>query len=141
GAEVLINYADVNLKDALRLATDGRGVDIIYDCVGGEHSERALRATAWNGRFLVIGFASGDIPKLPANLLLLKGCAAIGVFWGEFVKRHPEAHTANVTQTLAWVANGGLKPHVHAVFPLTEICHAIGVLDRREATGKVVITV
>jgi NADPH:quinone reductase len=99
-----------------------------------------LRATAWQGRFLVVGFASGDIPKVPLNLLLLKGCEAIGVFWGEAVKRDPGRHRANMRQVLDWVAAGRLNPRIHGTYPLSEIREAIAVLDRREAVGKVVLT-
>jgi NADPH2:quinone reductase len=95
---------------------------------------------AWQGRFLVVGFASGDIAKIPLNLLLLKGCDAIGVFWGEAVKRDPAGHRANMCQVLAWVAEGRLNPRVHATYPLTEIGAALAVIDRREAVGKVVLT-
>lgn len=140
GADIVIDYSATDLKDALRGATDGRGVDVVYDCVGGPYSEPALRAMAWGGRFLVVGFAAGDIPRIPLNLLLLKGCDAIGVFWGESVKRDPGGHRANMVQVLDWVATGKLAPHIHATYPLEEIGSAIGVLDRREATGKVVVT-
>ena len=94
---------------------------------------------AWQGRFLVVGFAAGKIPKLPLNLLLLKGCDAVGVFWGEAVRRDPEGHRANMLQVLDWVSSGRLTPHIHAVYPLQEIADAIRVLDRREATGKLVL--
>lgn len=139
GADVLVNYAEGDLKQALRDATGGVGVDVVYDCVGADYSEPALRALAWQGRFLVVGFAAGKIPKLPLNLLLLKGCDAIGVFWGEAVRRDPEGHRANMMQVLDWVSSGSLTPHIHAVYPLEEIADAIRVLDRREATGKLVV--
>ena len=139
GADVLVNYAEGDLKQALRDATGGAGVDVVYDCVGADYSEPALRALAWQGRFLVVGFAAGKIPKLPLNLLLLKGCDAIGVFWGEAVRRDPEGHRANMMQVLDWVSSGSLTPHIHAVYPLEEIADAIRVLDRREATGKLVV--
>jgi NADPH:quinone reductase len=141
GADALINYDQVDLKIALREATAGHGVDVVYDCVGGDYAEPAIRALAWNGRFLVIGFATGEIPKLPLNLLLLRGASAIGVFWGESVKRDPLSHRANMDRVLAWVASGQLKPHIHAIYPLDQIAEAIGLLDRREATGKVVIRI
>ena len=140
GADELLNYAAADLKSGLRELTGGEGVDVVYDCVGGEASEAALRATAWQGRFLVVGFASGDIPKIPLNLLLLKGADAIGVFWGEAVKRDPAGHRANMRQVLDWVAQGKLRPHIHATYPLEQIRAALGVLDRREAVGKVVLT-
>lgn len=140
GADEAVNYASADLKEGLRALTGGRGVDVVYDCVGGDSSEAALRAMAWHGRFLVIGFASGDIPKIPLNLLLLKGCDAIGVFWGEAVKRDPAGHRANMRQVLDWVAVGKLDPRVHATYPLADIRAALAVLDRREAVGKVVLT-
>ncbi len=140
GADELLNYSERDLKSALREMTEGKGVDVVYDCVGGDASEAALRATAWQGRFLVVGFASGDIPKIPLNLFLVKGAAAIGVFWGESVKRDPVGHRANMTKVLDWVAERRLKPRIHATFPLDRIREAISVLDRREAVGKVVLT-
>lgn len=141
GADVLVNYAEGDLKDALKAATDGNGVDVVYDCVGGDYAEPAVRALAWGGRFLVIGFAAGEIPKLPLNLLLLKGADAVGVFWGESVKRDPQGHRHNMTAVLNWVSEGKLVPHIHATYPLAETAKAISVLDRREAVGKVVLTV
>lgn len=141
GADVLVNYADGDLKEKLKAVTDGNGVDVVYDCVGGEYAEPAVRALAWGGRFLVVGFAAGDIPKLPLNLLLVKGGAAVGVFWGESVKRDPLGHRDNMTAVLNWVSEGKLVPHIHATYPLAQAAEAIGVLDRREAVGKVVLTV
>lgn len=140
GAEVVIDYDAGDLKQALRDATGGHGVDVVYDCVGGKYAEPAVRALAWEGRFLVVGFAAGDIPKLPLNLLLLKGAEAVGVFWGEAVRRAPQRHRANMIEVLDWIAAGKLAPRIHATYPLAEIREAIGVLDRREATGKVVLT-
>ena len=141
GADEVLNYAETDLGAGLRALTGGDGVDVVYDCVGGDASEPALRALAWQGRFLVVGFASGDIPKIALNLLLLKGADAIGVFWGESVKRDPEGHRRNMVQVLDWIAAGKLSPRIHGTYPLTEIREAIGVLDRREAVGKVVLTV
>ena len=141
GADVLINYDAADLKMALREATNGTGPDIIYDCVGGKYAEPALRALNWQGRYLVIGFAAGEIPKFPLNLLLVKGVEATGVFWGEAVRRDPEGHRANMRSVLGWVADGSLKPHIHATFPLDQIVEAIGVLERREATGKVLLRI
>lgn len=140
GADELLNYATTDLKAGLRKLTGGAGVDVVYDCVGGEASEAALRATAWKGRFLVVGFASGTIPSIPLNLLLLRGADAVGVFWGEAVKRDPRGHRANMVQLLDWVAKGKLRPRVHGTYRLADIREAIGVLDRREAVGKVVLT-
>jgi NADPH2:quinone reductase len=141
GADEVVNYDAADLKHELRRLTDGRGVDVIYDCVGAQYAEPAIRALAWQGRFLVVGFAAGEIPKIPLNLFLLKGASAIGVFWGESVKRDPEGHRANMVQVLDWIAAGKLKPRIHATYPLADIAEAIRVLDRREATGKVVLTV
>jgi len=140
GADNLLNYATTDLKTVLKELTGGKGVDVIYDCVGGDASEAALRALAWQGRFLVVGFASGDIPKLALNLLLIKGVEAIGVFWGESVRRDPDGHRANMRQVLEWVAQGKLHPRIHGTYPLDDIRAAIGVLERREAVGKVVLT-
>ena len=141
GADEVVDYGREDLKQALRERSDGAGADVIYDCVGGDAAEAALRALRWNGRFLVVGFASGDIPKLPLNLLLVKGVSALGVFWGESVKRDPAGHRANMEFVLRAVAEGRLKPHVHAAYPLEKIVDAIGVLERRQATGKVVVRV
>lgn len=140
GADIGIDYSSGDLKTALREATDGRGVDVVYDCVGGNFTEPAVRALGWEGRLLVIGFAAGEIPKLPLNLLLLKGAAAIGVFWGDSVRRDPARHARNMRQVFAWIAAGRLSPRIHAVYPLDAIREAIGVLERREATGKVVVS-
>lgn len=140
GADEVVDYDAVDLKQALKELTGGRGVDVVYDCVGGKYAEPAVRALAWEGRFLVVGFAAGDIPKLPLNLLMLKGADAVGVFWGEAVRRNPQGHRANMIEVLRWVADGKLAVRIHATYPLAEIREAIAVLDRREATGKVVLT-
>ncbi len=139
-ADELLNYRATDLKTGLRALTGGAGVDVVYDCVGGDAAEAALRAIAWQGRFLVIGFASGEIPKIPLNLLLLKGADVIGVFWGEAVKRDPGGHRRNMNEVLSWVAQGKLAPRVHATYPLADIRAAIRVLEKREAVGKVVLT-
>lgn len=140
GADEVVNYDAADLKQALKDLTGGRGVDVVYDCVGGNYAEAAVRALAWEGRFLVVGFAAGEIPKLPLNLLLLKGADAIGVFWGEAVRRNPERHRANMIEVLRWVAEGKLDPRIQATYPLADIREAIGVIDRREAAGKIVLT-
>ncbi len=139
GADEGINYAKTGLKEALKAATGGKGADVVYDPVGGDFSEAALRATAWGGRFLVIGFATGEIPRIPLNLTLLKSCAIVGVFWGSFLARDPEGSNANNLQILDWVQQGKLNPHVHAVYPLEETADALGAIARREVMGKVVI--
>ncbi|NOU06006.1 MAG: zinc-binding dehydrogenase, partial [Hyphomicrobiaceae bacterium] len=141
GADALINYSQGDLKEKLREATGGKGVDVIYDCVGDKYAEPAIRAMNWGGRYLVIGFAAGEIPRIPLNLLLLKSCSLVGVFWGAHVARNPGAHRANMLELMSWVASGKLKPHVHKVFPLEQTGDAIRELDRRASTGKVVIKV
>lgn len=141
GADDGILFPGSDLKTAVRDATGGRGADVVYDCIGGDAAEPLVRALAWQGRFLVIGFASGEIPKLPLNLLLVKGAEAAGVFWGEAVRRDPAAHRAGMAQVLTWVRDGKLHPKTHGVFALDDIRAALGVLDRREAQGKVVVTI
>jgi NADPH2:quinone reductase len=140
GADLLLNYATTDLKQGLRDLTEGRGADIIYDCVGGDHAEAALRSIAWMGRYLVVGFAAGSIPRIPLNLVLLKSCDIVGVFFGQAVARDPEQHRDSIVSVLKWVAEGRLRPHTHATFPLGETSAAIRVLDRREASGKVILT-
>jgi NADPH2:quinone reductase len=139
GADDAINYASEDLKDALRRVTANRGVDVIYDPVGGPYAEAALRSIAWQGRFLVVGFAAGDIPKLPLNLVLLKGCDVLGVFWGSFVQRDVEGHRANTRQLLDWCAQGKLSSHVHAVYSLAEAPAALKAIAARQVMGKVIL--
>jgi len=139
GADEIIDYAKEDLKERLKALSGGAGADVIYDCVGGPYSEPALRATAWGGRFLVVGFAAGDIPKVPLNLILLKGCDMVGVFWGSFTERHPDRNAANIAQVMDWCAKGELAPHIHGEFSLAETRAALEVIDRREAKGKVVV--
>lgn len=141
GAAQGIDYAAADLKEALKQVSGGRGIDVVYDPVGGALSEAALRAIAWQGRFLVIGFASGEIPRMPLNLVLLKGCDILGVFWGDFVRRSPDAHQANMKVIAAGVRDGKLSGHVHAVLPLAGVAEALGILVRREALGKVLLKV
>jgi NADPH2:quinone reductase len=139
GADAGIDYGKDELKGALRHATEGRGADVIYDPVGGAYSEAALRSIAWLGRFLVIGFAAGDIPKLPLNLVLLKGCDVLGVYWGSWIERDPTGHRANTEQLLDWVAQGKLSSHVHAVYPLAEAAAALKAIAGRKVMGKVIL--
>jgi NADPH2:quinone reductase len=139
GATATVNYAKENLRDALRALTDQEGIDVVYDPVGGTYSEAAVRALAWGGRLLVVGFATGEIPKLPLNLTLLKSCDVRGVFWGAWTRREPEAHRANMRQIVAWCAEGKLSAHVHAVYPLAEAAQALGSLSDRSVMGKVVL--
>src|SRR5690606_21639872 len=120
GADETIDYAAADFRDRIKTLTGGRSVDIVYDPVGGELTETALRTLAWRGRHLMVGFAAGDIPKPPANLLLLKGTALVGVFWGDFVRREPEASAANARQLLAWLREGALKPLISRRYPLAQ---------------------
>jgi NADPH2:quinone reductase len=139
GADEGIDYAADDLKDALRRLTDGRGADVIYDPVGGPYTEPALRSIAWEGRFLVVGFAAGDIPKLPLNLVLLKSCDVLGVFWGAWTARDPQGHRDNTAQLLSWAAERKLSSHVHAVYPLAEGPAALKAIASREVMGKVIL--
>jgi NADPH:quinone reductase len=139
GADAAINYASQDLKDALRRETDGRGPDVIYDPVGGPYSEPALRAISWEGRFLVVGFAAGDIPKLPLNLVLLKNCDVRGVFWGAWSEREPDAHRANVAQLMNWCSEGKLAVHIHKVYPLAQTADALKAIAGRSVMGKVIL--
>ena len=141
GATDTINYATEDLKSAIRDLTGGRGADVVYDAVGGPYSEPALRSTAWNGRFLVIGFAAGDIPKIALNLPLLKGCSIVGVFYGAFTANEPERQRENVAELLAWWRDGKLDPYVSATYPLQHAPDALRALADRKVMGKVVVTV
>lgn len=140
GAQEEIDYATDDIRAALKRVTDGRGVDVLYDTVGGEWAQPALRSMAWGGRYLVVGFAGGDIPKIPLNLLLLKGCDLRGVFWGEFVRREPAAHRRNMERLLGWAAGGEIRAHVHARIPVERWVEAYALITERKAQGKVVLT-
>ncbi|MEM1200312.1 MAG: NADPH:quinone oxidoreductase family protein [Pseudomonadota bacterium] len=139
GADDTLNYSEVSLKDALKEMTGGQGADVVYDPVGADLAEQAVRATAWNGRFLVIGFAAGTIPKIPLNLVLLKGCALVGVFWGSFAQRTPEAHRSNMEMILNWVAEGKIRPHIDKTYSLADTPVALKALAERKVMGKVII--
>ena len=139
GADDGIDYTTENLKDGLRRVTNGKGADVIYDPVGGAYAEAALRGIAWEGRYLVIGFAAGDIPKVPFNLYLLKSANVLGVFWGAWTERDPDGHRANTAQLLAWAADGKLSSHVHAVYPLGEAAAALKAIAERQVMGKVIL--
>ena len=139
GADVLINYSTQDLRAAIKDATGGLGPDVIYDPVGGSYAEPAFRSIAWRGRYLVVGFANGEIPKLPANLMLLKGASMVGVFWGDHVRRDPKANAAAMREMMGWVAEGKLKPLVSARYSLADTAKAFEALAARQATGKVVI--
>ena len=139
GADVLINYSTQDLRAAVKEATGGLGPDVIYDPVGGIYAEPAFRSIAWRGRYLVVGFANGEIPRLPANLMLLKGASLVGVFWGDHVRRDPKANAAAMREMMGWVAEGKLKPLVSARYALADTAKAFEALAARQATGKIVI--
>lgn len=139
GADETINYTDESLKERAKELTGGAGVDVVYDCVGGPLAEQALRAIAWEGRFLVIGFTAG-IPSIPLNLTLLKGCQIIGVFYGAMTAREPAKNAAISNQLIDWVANGDLQPHVSGRYPLDRAGEALRALIDRRAAGKLVVT-
>lgn len=139
GADELVNYEDEDLRERIKALTDGKGVDVIYDPVGGKYAEPALRSIAWKGRYLVVGFAAGEIPKIPLNLALLKGCAILGVFWGDFAAREPQANMANGMQLFQWLMQGELRPHISARYPLERAAEALRALMERKVTGKVVL--
>jgi len=140
GADELINYTTQDLRERIKLITNGEGVDVVYDAVGGPYSELALRSTRWRGRFLVVGFASGEIPKIPLNLTLLKGCSIVGVFWGDFVKREPGQFAALMQQLSEWYQRGRLKPYVSATMPLERAAEALTLMASRKVKGKLVLT-
>jgi NADPH2:quinone reductase len=139
GADEIVNYTSQDLKLALKELSGGKGIDVVYDPVGGDLSEQALRALGWNGRLLVIGFAAGDIPRIPLNLVLLKGCQIVGVFWGDHVRREPERHRTNMATLLNWCAAGKIAPHVHRTYTLDETPAALQAIARREVIGKAVV--
>ncbi len=141
GADATINYATDELRERVKALTDGKGPDVIYDPVGGPYTEPALRSIAWRGRHLVVGFAAGEIPRIPLNLTLLKGCAIVGVFWGDFSRREPARFAESIMQLGRWFADGKLKPHVSATFPLERAADALTLMAARAVKGKVVLTV
>jgi len=141
GADATINYATEDLRERIKALTDGRGVDVVYDPVGGPYSEPAFRSLAWRGRLLVVGFAAGDIPKLPLNLMLLKGAAVVGVFWGDFARREPKQFADSVRQLGEWYRQGKLRPHVSQTFPLEKAADALNLMAARQVKGKVVLTI
>lgn len=141
GADELLNYSQESLKESVKGFTEGRGVDVIYDPVGGDFTEQALRSIAWRGRHLIIGFAAGDIPRIPANLMLLKGCSVIGVFWGAFTQREPEVSAQNMMELMKLYAEGRIDPRISEVYEFEDYTKALGALTERRATGKVVLKV
>jgi NADPH2:quinone reductase len=139
GADVLINYSTQDLREAVKAATGGKGPDVIYDPVGGDYAEPAFRSIAWGGRYLVVGFANGEIPKLPLNLTLLKGASLMGVFWGEFTKRDPKGNLKNMRQVLQWLQEGKIKPLISGRYALEDAWQALDDMAARRVTGKVVV--
>ncbi|RJG25384.1 NADPH:quinone oxidoreductase family protein [Massilia cavernae] len=139
GADVTINYETEDLREAVKVATGGKGPDVIYDPVGGKFAEPAFRSIGWRGRYLVVGFANGEIPKLPLNLMLLKGASLVGVFWGEFAKRELKANMAAMRQLMGWMAEGKVRPHISACYKLVDTAQALNDMAARKVTGKVVI--
>lgn len=140
GADEVINYSEVGLKDAIKELTGGKGVDVVYDPVGGDYAEQAIRGMGWNGRYLVIGFASGPIPKIPLNLALLKGCSLVGVFWGRFVGEEPEVNLKNIEELWELFESGKIAPVVTDSFPQEQYEEAFNCMIERRARGKVILT-
>jgi len=140
GADYVINYAQDDLRQSVKEITKGRGVDVIYDPVGGSFSEKALRDMSWGGRFLVVGFAAGEIPKVPLNIPLLKGCSIVGVFWGEFTKREPDLNKQNNQELMDLFDQGKISPHIHRVYPLEKAGEALNELLQKRVIGKVVLS-
>jgi len=141
GADETINYATQDLRERIKALTAGNGADVVYDPVGGPYTEPALRSIAWRGRLLVVGFAAGEIPKIPLNLTLLKGCAIVGVFWGDWARREPRHFAEAMARLDRWYAEGKLKPHISATFPLERAADALTLMASRKVTGKVVLIV
>ena len=140
GADETINYATEDMRERIKAITGGKGIDVVYDAVGGPYTEPALRSTAWRGRLLVVGFAAGEIPKIPLNLTLLKGCAIVGVFWGDYARREPELFARRFQQLARWFQDGALRPHVSETLPLERAAEALKRLESRTVTGKLVLT-
>ncbi len=139
GADATLNYATQNVRDTLKALTDGKGPDVVYDPVGGDLAEPVFRSIAWRGRYLVVGFAGGGIPALPWNLMLLKGAAVVGVFWGDFVRREAKANAAAVAQLAQWYAQGKVKPVIDRVLPMSELKAAYARMGSRQVIGKLLL--
>jgi len=139
GADETVNYATENLRDALKRLGGEHGIDVVYDPVGGPYAELAVRSLAWLGRYLVVGFAAGEIPKLPLNLVLLRSCDIRGVFWGSWLQREPQAHRAMMQDIVRWCGEGKLSAHVHAVYPLADTAAALKAIADRKVMGKIVL--
>ncbi len=140
GADELINYSTEKLKERVKELTGGQGADVIYDPVGGDAFDQAVRCINWNGRLLVVGFASGRIPELRVNLALLKGCQIVGVFWGAFAGREPQTNARNFKELFTLHAEGKIHPHVSQTYSLEKAADALNALLQRKVTGKVVLT-
>jgi NADPH2:quinone reductase len=139
GADTTINYGSGDIRDQLKQLTDGKGPDVVYDPVGGDLAEPVFRSIAWRGRYLVVGFAQGNIPAIPLNLPLLKGASILGVFWGEFAKREPQNNVACLMQLATWYAQGKIKPVVERQFKMSELQDAFKLMAARQVHGKVVL--
>jgi NADPH2:quinone reductase len=139
GADEVINYSQDNLRDQIKLLTQGKGPDVIYDPVGGDFAEPAFRSIAWRGRYLVVGFAAGPIPSLPLNLALLKGASIVGVFWGDFAKREPKANAQMMATLLEWYGSGKIKPHIDSTVKMENLLQAYSRMGSREVMGKLVL--
>ncbi len=139
GADETVDYAGEDLRAALKKLGGERGIDVVYDPVGGPYAEPALRSLGWEGRYLVVGFAAGEIPKIPLNLVLLKSCDIRGVLWGAWVRREPQAQLALMSEIVRWCAQGKLSAHVHAVYPLAETAKALQAIADRKVMGKIVL--
>ena len=139
GVEQLLNLTGTDVKEAVRSLNGGKGPEVIYDCIGGPYAEPALRSVAWGGRYLVVGFAAGEIPKIPLNLLLLKGCELVGVFWGRHAKLNPAAFREQMARLLAWGAEGAIRPHIDRVFPLEKTAEALHMIESRQIKGKIIV--
>jgi NADPH2:quinone reductase len=139
GADEVINYSTENLRDQIKLLTQGKGPDVIYDPVGGDFAEPAFRSIAWRGRYLVVGFAAGPIPSLPLNLALLKGASIVGVFWGDFAKREPEANAKMMDTLLDWYSIKKIKPHIDSTVNMENLPQAYSRMGSREVMGKLVL--
>ncbi|MCH7413107.1 NADPH:quinone oxidoreductase family protein [Belliella sp. R4-6] len=141
GAEILINYESEDIKERIKVLTDGKGVDVVLDVVGGKYSEPALRGMAWKGRYLVVGFAAGEIPKLPFNLALLKGCSVMGVFWGRFSTEEPEQNQQNIIELVEMIQEGKISQHIHKAYSLEESPKALQDMLDRKVIGKAIVEI
>lgn len=139
GASATINYETEDLKTRIKELTGGKGVDVVYDPVGGKYTETALRGIAWKGRYLIVGFANGEIPQIPMNLPLLKGCSIMGVFWGQFSKLEPKTSFQNIRQLVQWIHEGKIKQHISKRYTLEESPEALTALLERKMLGKGVV--